>query len=103
MKESVIYQDILLEGKAEGRAIGIAEGKAVGIAEGKAVGIAETTRQLALNMLKSGITLDLVAQVTGLTCKQVQKLQKTAAKQPKTVSSSPKQTKSVKNKRSPKP
>jgi len=110
MKESVIYQDILLEGKAEGRAIGIAEGKAVGIAEGKAVGIAEgkaeTTRQLALNMLNSGIALDLVAQVTGLTLKQVQKLQKTSAKQPKTVISSPKQTKAInssKNKRSPKP
>ena len=102
MKESVIYQDILLEGKAEGRAIGIAEGKAVGIAEGKA----ETTRQLALNMLHSGIALDLVAQVTGLTLKQVQKLEKTAAKQPKTVSLSSKQTKAVnssKNKRSPKP
>jgi len=94
MKESVIYQDILLEGKAEGRAIGIAEGKA------------ETTRQLALNMLHSGIALDLVAQITGLTLKQVQKLEENAAKQPKTVSSSPKQTKSVnssKNKRSPKP
>lgn len=86
MKESVIYQDILLEGKAEGKA--------------------ETTRQLALNMLHSGIALDLVAQITGLTLKQVQKLEKTAAKQPKTGSSSPKQTKSVnssKNKRSPKP
>jgi len=114
MKESVIYQDILLEGKAEGRAIGIAEGKAVGIAEGKAVGVAEgkaegkaeTTRQLVLNMLNSGIALDLVAQITGLTLKQVQKLEKTAGKQPKNVSSSPKQTKAVnssKNKRSPKP
>ena len=94
MKESVIYQDILLEGKAEGRAIGKAEGKA------------ETTRQLALNMLHSGIALDLVAQITGLTLKQVQKLEKTAVKPPKTVSSLPKQTKAVnlsKNKRSPKP
>jgi predicted transposase/invertase (TIGR01784 family) len=98
MKESVIYQDILLEGKALGQAIGMAEGKA----EGKA----ETTRQLTLNMLRSGIAVDLITQITGLTLKQVQKLEKTAAKQPKNVSSSPKQTKAVnssKNKRSPKP
>ncbi len=98
MKESVIYQDILLEGKAQGQAIGMAEGKA----EGKS----ETTRQLTLNMLRSGIAVDLITQITELTFKQVQKLQKTAAKQPKTGSSSPKQTKAVnssKNKRSPKP
>ncbi len=98
MKESVIYQDILLEGKTQGQAIGMAEGKA----EGKA----ETTRQLTLNMLRSGIAVDLITQITGLTLKQVQKLEKTAAKQPKNVSSSPKQTKAVnssKNKRSPKP
>jgi predicted transposase/invertase (TIGR01784 family) len=97
MKESVIYQDILLEGKTQGQAIGMAEGKA----EGKA----ETTRQLTLNMLRSGIAVDLITQITGLTLKQVQKLEKTAAKQPKNVSSSPKQTKAVnssKNKRSPK-
>jgi predicted transposase YdaD len=97
MKESVIYQDILLEGKAQGQAIGMAEGKA----EGKA----ETTRQLTLNMLRSGIAVDLITQITGLTLKQVQKLEKTAAKQPKTGNSSIKQTKVVnssKNKRSPK-
>ena len=94
MKESVIYQDILLEGKTQGQAIGIAEGKA------------ETTRQLTLNMLRSGIAVDLITQITGLTLKQVQKLEKTAAKQPKTGSSLPKQTKAVnssKNKRSPNP
>ena len=98
MKESVIYQDILLEGKTQGQAIGMAEGKA----EGKA----ETTRQLTLNMLRSGIAVDLITEITGLTLKQVQKLEKTAGKQPKTGSSSPKQTKAVnssKNKRSPKP
>ena len=94
MKESVIYQDILLEGKTQGQAIGMAEGKA------------ETTRQLTLNMLRSGIAVDLITQITGLTLKQVQKLEKTAAKEPKNVSSLPKQTKAVnssKNKRSPKP
>ena len=80
MKESVIYQDILLEGRAEGKA------------EGKA----ETTRQIALNMLRSNVSTDLVAQFTGLTLKQVQKLQKLSAKQSQ-------MPKPLKTKRSPKP
>jgi len=75
MKESVIYQDILLEGKAEGKA--------------------ETTRQIALNMLNSKVSTDLVAQFTGLTLKQVQKLQKLSIKQSQIPKSS-------KTKRSPK-
>ncbi|NMF59564.1 hypothetical protein [Pseudanabaena yagii] len=75
MKESVIYQAILQEGMAEG------------IAEGKA----ETTKQLALNMLRSNIAVDLVVQITGLSLKQVQKLQKTSTKPPK-ASKSPKKS-----------
>jgi predicted transposase/invertase (TIGR01784 family) len=75
MKESVIYQAILLEGKAEGKA------------EGEAKGKAETTKQLALNMLRSNIAIDLVVQITGLSLKQVQKLQKTSTKPPKTAKS----------------
>jgi len=81
MKESVIYQAILREG--------MAEGKAKGMAEGKAEGIAETTKQIALNMLRSNIAIDLVVQITGLSLKQVQKLQKTSTKPPK-ASKSPK-------------
>ncbi|MCA6526446.1 MAG: Rpn family recombination-promoting nuclease/putative transposase [Pseudanabaena sp. M085S1SP2A07QC] len=69
MKESVIYQEILLEGKAEG------------IAEGEAKGKTQERNQIALNMLRSNIALDLVAQLTGLTLKQVQKLQKISLKQ----------------------
>ncbi|MCA6550398.1 MAG: flagellar assembly protein H, partial [Pseudanabaena sp. M152S2SP2A07QC] len=68
MKESVIYQDILLEGEAKGKA--------------------ETARQIALNMLLSNISTDLVAQFTGLTLKQVQQLQKLSTKQPKMPKSS---------------
>jgi predicted transposase/invertase (TIGR01784 family) len=66
MKESVIYQEILHEG--------LAEGKARGLAEGKAKGLTEATNQIAINMLRSNIAVDVVAQVTGLTVKQVQKL-----------------------------
>jgi predicted transposase/invertase (TIGR01784 family) len=59
MKESVIYQEILLEGKAEGKAEGRLEEK----------------KQIALNMINSGISVDLIAQLTGLSLKQIQELQ----------------------------
>ena len=62
MKESVIYQDILLEGRVKGNA------------EGKS----EERNQIALKMLGSGMSADLVAQFTGLTIKQIEKLQKSA-------------------------
>jgi predicted transposase/invertase (TIGR01784 family) len=70
MKESVIYQEILLEGQAKGKA------------EGKAEGSVEATNQIALNMLRSNVAVELVAQFTGLTLKQVQKLQKLATSKP---------------------
>ena len=75
MKESVIYQSILQEGLAEGKA------------KGKAEGIAEATKQIALNMLRSNIAMDLVVQITGLSLKQVEKLQKTSTKLPKAAKS----------------
>ncbi|MBD2364150.1 Rpn family recombination-promoting nuclease/putative transposase [Anabaena minutissima FACHB-250] len=56
MRESVIYQEILQEGKAEGKA--------------------ETTRKLALNLLEIGMSLEQIAQVTELSLEQVQTLQK---------------------------
>jgi predicted transposase/invertase (TIGR01784 family) len=59
MKESVTYQEILREGMAEGKA------------EGKA----EAVNQIALNMLRSSISVDLIAQFTGLSIEQIQKLQ----------------------------
>ncbi|MBK1989741.1 Rpn family recombination-promoting nuclease/putative transposase [Sphaerospermopsis aphanizomenoides BCCUSP55] len=64
MRESVIYQEILEEGKAEG------------IAEGKAEGIAETTKKLALNLLRIGMSLAQISEVTELSLEQVQTLQK---------------------------
>jgi predicted transposase/invertase (TIGR01784 family) len=63
MKESVTYQEILLEGMAEGEVKGIAEGRE------------KERTQIALNMLNSGVSIDLVTQFTGLSLEQVQKLQ----------------------------
>jgi predicted transposase/invertase (TIGR01784 family) len=59
MRESVIYQQILEEGEAKG----------------KAEGEAETTRKLALNLLQIGMSLEQIAQVTELSLEQIQVLQ----------------------------
>lgn len=55
MRESVTYQSLLAEGRAEGRDEGI--------------------RRVAINMLKEGMSIEVVAKVTGLTVEQVQQLQ----------------------------
>jgi predicted transposase/invertase (TIGR01784 family) len=67
MRESVIYQDILEEGEAKG--------EARGKAEGEAKGKAETTRKLAINLLRIGMNLEQIAEVTELSVEQVQALQ----------------------------
>ncbi len=96
MKESVIYQEILLEGIAEGEARGIAKGEAKGLTKGKAEGFTKAANQIALNMLRSNLPVDAIAEFTGLTLKQIEKLQKLATKQPRT-------RKTTKPKRSPQP
>ncbi|MBN3899715.1 MAG: Rpn family recombination-promoting nuclease/putative transposase [Nostoc sp. NOS(2021)] len=59
MRESVIYQEILEEGEAKG----------------EAKGKAETTRKLTLNLLRIGMSLEQIAQVTELSIEQIQVLQ----------------------------
>ncbi|MCC5629941.1 hypothetical protein LC613_18615 [Nostoc sphaeroides CHAB 2801] len=54
MQESVTYQAILAEGLAEGRA--------------------EEVRRVAMNLLKEGMSIEIVSKVTGLTVEQVQQL-----------------------------
>ena len=58
MQESVTYQLLVRESRAEGRA------------EGQA----EAANQIALNILNSGISIDLIAQFTGLSLEQIQEL-----------------------------
>lgn len=79
MKESVIYQEILLEGEAKGISKGIAKGEAKGLTKGKA----EERNQIALKMLHSSVAVESIAEFTGLTLKQIEKLQKLALKLPK--------------------
>ncbi len=59
MKESVIYQEIKAEGRAEGLQQGIEQG----------------IRRVAVNLLKSGMSVEEVVKVTGLSVEQVHSLQ----------------------------
>ncbi|BAY43226.1 hypothetical protein SAMD00079811_08050 [Scytonema sp. HK-05] len=63
MKESVIYQEIKAEGLAEGRAEGLQQG------------IQEGIRRVAMNLLKTGMPVEEIVKVTGLSVEQIQSLQ----------------------------
>jgi predicted transposase YdaD len=64
----------LAEGMIKGKAEGIAEGKAEGIAEGLAKGIKETQLSTARKMLKLGMPIEEISEITGLTKEEISNL-----------------------------
>ncbi len=103
MKESVTYQEILREGMAKGKAEGKVEGELLGklksvpgflalglsveqiagalgleveLVQGVVVDSSEVqvVNRIALNMLRSGMAIDLIAQFTELSTEQIQNL-----------------------------
>jgi predicted transposase/invertase (TIGR01784 family) len=65
-----IYESVLHDAEARGRA----EGEARGRAEGEARGEARGKRQVALSMLESGILPDVISKVTGLRIDEINEL-----------------------------
>lgn len=67
----MIQNDVLdtakLEGRAEGRAEGLAEGRAEGLAEGRA----EEKKALARKFKEAGVSIELIAQSTGLSMEEI--------------------------------
>jgi predicted transposase/invertase (TIGR01784 family) len=63
MQESSVYRSILAEGKAEG------------LAEGEARAKISTQREIALNLLHAGLSLEIIARGTALSIEEVQQLQ----------------------------
>ncbi|MBO5799191.1 MAG: Rpn family recombination-promoting nuclease/putative transposase, partial [Paludibacteraceae bacterium] len=59
------------EGKAEGLAEGMEKGKAEGIAEGLAKGIRENQLSTARKMLKLGMPIEEISEITGLTNEEI--------------------------------
>ncbi|MGL6138874.1 MAG: Rpn family recombination-promoting nuclease/putative transposase [Planktothrix sp.] len=65
MQESTMYQEILRQGKEQGRAEGLSEGRA------------QALKQVAILLLKMGMSLEQIAETTQLTVAQIQELQPT--------------------------
>ena len=53
---------------------GYKEGRSEGLAEGETIGAAQEKREIAKNLKKSGIPIDVIAKSTGLTAEEVEKL-----------------------------
>ena len=82
LEDRVDFKEMLEEGiargRAEGKAEGLAEGKAEGLAEGmekgKAEGIKENQLNTARKMLKLGMTIEEISEITGLTKEEISSL-----------------------------
>jgi predicted transposase YdaD len=86
LEDRVDFKEMLEEGiargRAEGKAEGLAEGKAEGLAEGiekgkaegLAQGIKETQLSTARKMLKLGMSIEEISEITGLTKEEVDNL-----------------------------
>lgn len=59
-------------GIAEGKIQGIAEGKIQGIAEGKMQGIAEKAKSIATKLKQTGMPIEEIASITGLSIEEIQ-------------------------------
>jgi predicted transposase/invertase (TIGR01784 family) len=70
MRESVIYQDILEEGREEGEEKGRREGEEQGLQKGKE----EKARQIAMKMLSAGFPVPEIARFTDLSPDAIEEL-----------------------------
>ena len=73
-RERTIMSEKFLKGEAKGHAEGLAEGRAEGRAEGLAEGEKNGIIKTALNMKKEGLTISLIAKMTGLSEEEINKL-----------------------------
>ena len=64
------------EGMKEGKIEGIKEGKIEGMKEGKIEGMKEGINKTALKLIKMGMSDDVIAEATGLSVKEIEKLRK---------------------------
>lgn len=70
--EALRYQKSVIEtGWIEGHADGRAEGRAEGIAEGIAEGQNLEKRQIAANLKKQGLSIEIIANCTGLSPEEI--------------------------------
>lgn len=68
------HEEGLAKGLAEGKEKGLAEGRAEGLAEGRAKGKTEAIHQTVRAMKKNGLSIDLIANITGLTPTEIKSI-----------------------------
>ena len=75
---SVARNEGLEQGRNEGEAIGLkkgrSEGEAIGLKKGRSEGAAQEKREIAKNFKHAGIPIDVIAENTGLTAEEIEKL-----------------------------
>ena len=67
---AVQREEALQEGEAKGFSLGIAQGEAKGFSEG----LHQKSLQDAANFKRLGVSIDIIAQATGLTEKEIKQL-----------------------------
>jgi predicted transposase/invertase (TIGR01784 family) len=72
MKESAFYQEILQEGRLEGRLEGERKGRLEGERKGRLEGEREGKLKVGQQLLQLGMSLSQVAQVTGFSEQELQ-------------------------------
>ena len=53
---------------------GYDEGEAAGLEKGRSEGVAQEKREIAKNFKQAGIPIEVIAENTGLSCEEVEKL-----------------------------
>ena len=72
--DALVKYNEIEDAKKEGKSLGIEEGRALGKAEGKAEGTKEKAIEIAKNLIKENVDINIIAKSTGLTKKDIQKL-----------------------------
>ena len=74
----MLVNTIERDARNDGWKAGLIQGKSLGLVEGKSLGIAEGSRQKALedaaNFKHLGVSLDIIAQATGLSKTEIERL-----------------------------
>ena len=75
---SVARTEGLEQGRNEGEAIGLkkgrSEGEAIGLKKGRSEGAAQEKREIAKNFKHAGIPIAVIAENTGLTAEEIERL-----------------------------
>ena len=70
----MMYQHDIASMREDGRKAGLVEGEAIGLEKGRSEGAALEKREIAKNFKQAGIPIEIIAENTGLSCEEIEKL-----------------------------